>query len=159
MSAAQTRLGGDAVDYYTIGYERLKLDDLFALLKGAGVRCLVDVRNSPRSRVPSYNKRVLEARLEELGAAHGYHIRYVSMPALGNPPENRKGDCGSSEAIEYYRKHALAQGPQLDELREIIGKCRTALMCYEADPACCHRSTLAAILNERYGLAGADLRQ
>jgi uncharacterized protein (DUF488 family) len=145
------------VDYYMIGYEKLKLEDLFKTLKDAGVHCLVDVRNSPRSRVPYYNKNVLEDRLNQLGAAHGYHLKYISIPALGNPPENRK-HCGSSRAIAYYRDHVLTRERELDELRDIIKSCRTALMCYELDPACCHRSELAAVMKERYGLTSQDLR-
>jgi uncharacterized protein (DUF488 family) len=158
IHAMRPEKGSGEPDYYMIGYEKLKLENLFALLKDAGVRCLVDVRSSPRSRVPYYNKNVLVERLDELGSAHDYHIKYISIPALGNPPENRKGHCGSSEAIAYYRDHITTQGQALDELHDIIKRCRTALMCYEADPACCHRSELAAVMKERYGLTFRDLR-
>jgi uncharacterized protein (DUF488 family) len=154
----QSRLGTAEADFYTIGYERLKIEDLFALLRDAGVRCLVDVREAPWSRVPDYRKDVLEDRLTELSAAAGCHIRYISMPALGNPPENRKSDRPMAEMSMAYRQHALARARELEELQEIIKKCRSALMCYEADPAECHRSVLAATLAEKYGLTYADLR-
>ncbi len=145
-------------DFFMIGYEKIDVEELFDMLETAGVHCLVDVRNLPRSRRAFYNKDVLQRKLNDLSEAHGYKIEYISITALGNPPENRKGHCGSPEATAAYRSHVLTQEAALDELQGIIGRCRTALMCYEADPACCHRSELAVIIAERYGLTGRDLR-
>lgn len=158
-ATVQARLDGDGADFYTVVYERLKIEELFALLRAAGVRCLVDVREAPWSRVPDYRKSVLEDRLAELGAACGYSVKYISMPALGNPSENRKSDRPTREILANYGQHVRARSRELEELRELIMKCRTALMCYEADPAKCHRSVLAATLAEKYRLAYADLRQ
>ncbi len=155
----QARLGPIDVDFYTVGYEKLNVEDLFAILKGACVHCLVDVREAPWSRVPEYRKSVLEDRLEGLGASQGFRIRYISMPSLGNPPENRKSDRSHTDAMAFYRKHAAAKTKELDELRDIIARCKTALMCYEADPGECHRSELAKVMTEKYGLTFADLRK
>ncbi len=157
--STQARLGPIDVDFYTIGYEKLSVEDLFGILKMAGIHCLVDVREAPWSRVPDYRKDALEDRLEGLGAAQGYHIRYVPMPSVGNPPENRKSDRSHAEAMAFYRQHAVAKTKELDELRDIIARCKTALMCYEADPGECHRSELAKIMAERYELAYTDLRK
>jgi uncharacterized protein (DUF488 family) len=154
----QTRLGEDDADFYTAGYEKKTVDELFRMLKEAGVRCLVDVRESPWSQVPDYCKDTLENRHAELGESCGYHIRYISMPALGNPQENRKSDRPMAEIMMVYRQHALSKTMELEELYDILKKCKTALMCYEADPAECHRSALAAIIEEKYGLTYADLR-
>lgn len=155
----QSRLGLTDVDFYTVGYEKLSVEDLFAILKEAGVHCLVDVREAPWSRVHEYRKDVLEDRLERLGVAQGYHIRYISMPLLGNPPENRRSDRSHTEAMAFYRQHTMARTKDLDGLRDVIARWVTALMCYEADPAGCHRSELAKILYDRYGLTYADLRK
>jgi len=154
----QAQLGPIDVDFYTVGYEKLSVEDLFALLKGAGVHCLVDVREAPWSRVHDYRKEVLEDRLEGLGAAQGYHIRYISISSLGNPPENRKSDRSHNESMAVYRQHAMARRKELDELHVVVARWVTALMCYEADPVDCHRSELARIMAERYGLTYADLR-
>jgi uncharacterized protein (DUF488 family) len=156
---AQTRLGDDGVDFYTVGYEKLKLEDLFALLRQAGVHCLVDVRDFPWSRVPAYRKSALESRLPELSEANGYQIKYVSMPELGNPKENRKSDRSMGEMMTVYRDYALTRTREIGELYEIMKSCKTALFCYEADPAECHRSVLAAIMAEKYELTYADLRK
>jgi uncharacterized protein (DUF488 family) len=156
---AQTRLGEDGVDFYTVGYEKLKLDDLFALLRQAGVHCLADVRDTPWSRVPAYRKNALEDGLVRLSETSGYQIRYVSMLALGNPKEIRKSDRSLAEMMTAYRQHVLTEVRELRELHDIMKKCKTALMCYEADPADCHRSVLAALMAEKYGLTYADLRK
>jgi uncharacterized protein (DUF488 family) len=155
----QARLGPIDVDFYTVGYEKLSVEDLFAMLKGAGVHCLADVREAPWSRVNDYRKHVLEDRLEGLGTAQGYHIKYISMPSLGNPPENRRSDRSHTEAMAFYRQHTVTKTKELDDLHETITRCKTALMCYEADPAECHRSELAKIMAVRYGLTFADLRK
>jgi uncharacterized protein (DUF488 family) len=158
QGTVQSRLGAVDADFFTVGYERTSLEQLFLLLKGAGVRCLVDVRDAPWSRVPEYRKDVLEDRLAGLGREYGYQIRYVSMPAVGNPPENRRSDRSTEAMMACYRDYMLAKPAALDGLAGLLGKCRSALMCYEADPRECHRSVLAAILAERYGLSYADLR-
>ncbi|OPY29024.1 MAG: hypothetical protein A4E28_01133 [Methanocella sp. PtaU1.Bin125] len=154
----QARLGPVDADFFTVGYERLSVEELFSLLKVAGVHCLADVRDTPWSRVHDYRKGVLEGRLEGLGAAQGYHVRYVSIPSLGNPAENRKSDRSHAEAMTFYRHYVQSKTKELDELHDTMARCRTALMCYEADPAECHRSELARIMAERYGLTYADLR-
>jgi uncharacterized protein (DUF488 family) len=157
-TTVQARLGEDEADFFTVGYEKKSVEELFRMLKEAGVRCLVDVRESPWSRVPAYCKDALENRLGELGEASGYHIRYISLPALGNPKEIRKGDGSMTEMMAVYRQHVLSKARELEELYDIVKKCKTALLCYEADPAECHRSTLAAIMANKYGLSYADLR-
>ena len=154
----QSRLAAAEADFYTIGYEKLKIDDLFALLREAGVRCLADVRDVPWSRVPAYRKKALGEKLDELGAQNDYTIMYISVTALGNPKEIRKSGCALDEMMVAYRRHISEKARELDELRDLIRDCKTALMCYEADPAECHRSVLAAVMAERYGLSYIDLR-
>ena len=51
-----------------------------------------------------------------------------------------------------------SKGKALEELRELILSCPTALMRYEKDSSDCHRSILSEVLRERYGLQPADLR-
>jgi uncharacterized protein (DUF488 family) len=142
---------GIKADFFTIGYERMRVDELFLVLKGAGVRCLADVRVNPWSNVPDYCAATLEEKLDVLGKEHGYDIRYISLRELGNPfrDEGWKED---------YRQHISDKGEALGQLRDLILSCPTALMCYEKDPSDCHRSILSAVLRERYGLEPADLR-
>jgi uncharacterized protein (DUF488 family) len=154
----QSKLGmlGSEPDFYTIGYERLSLENLFLLLKDNGVHCLVDVREAPWSQVPDYRKAMLEEKLPELSCFYGYYIQYVSMPSIGNV--YRKNDLSDREIMESYRKHIVTREAELETLRDTVLKCKTALLCYEANPKECHRSVLASVLAGKYGLTYADLR-
>ncbi len=155
----QSKLGflGSEPDFYTVGYERLSLNDLFLLLKDNGVRCLVDVREAPWSQVSDYRKATMEEKLPELSLTYCFGIRYVSMPSVGNV--YRKNDMSDREILENYRRHIVTKVVELEAMREIILKSKTTLMCYEVDPKECHRSVLANVLAKRYNLTYLDLRE
>lgn len=125
---------------FTIGYEGATQADFVACLLQAGVTLLADVRAVPLSRRPGFSKNVLAAALREGG------IGYVGFKALGTPPDGR-------EAARKGRHADLARiyGAQLDlpeaqlaaqQLAEMAQDQPTALLCFERDPACCHRTLL-----------------
>jgi len=154
----QSKLGflGSEPDFYTVGYERLSLNDLFLLLKDNGVRCLVDVREAPWSQVSDYRKATMEEKLPELSLIYHYEIQYMSMPSVGNVYRNN--DLSDREIMDNYRRHIVTKVVELEAMREIVLKSKTALMCYEVDPNECHRSVLASVLASMYGFNYCDLR-
>ncbi|MFS0736305.1 DUF488 domain-containing protein [Sphingomonas sp. 1P06PA] len=125
---------------FTIGYEGATQADLVAALVAAGVKRLIDVRAVPLSRRPGFSKNVLAAGLREAG------IDYLGLKPLGTPPAGR----------EAARKHDLAglrriYAVQLDtpeaivaaaQMEEAARELPSALLCFERDPATCHRSLL-----------------
>lgn len=125
---------------FTIGYEGATQADVVATLVKAGVKRVADVRAVPLSRRPGFSKNVLAAGLREAG------IEYVGLKALGTPPEGRlaarKGDLAHLAEVyagQLELPEAMAQAAQLMEgAREMP----TALLCFERDPARCHRSLL-----------------
>jgi uncharacterized protein (DUF488 family) len=130
----------------TVGYEGITAEELIALLRDAGVDVLADIRLNPQSRKRGLSRRGLAAALEDVG------IRYVHLPALGNPKDNRDGfRRGEPAAWDRYR--AQFETPPaddaLDELVELAREHRVALLCYEHDHATCHRSLVAAELVRR----------
>jgi uncharacterized protein (DUF488 family) len=143
---------------WTIGYERLLPPELVAELRAAGVERLLDVRYRPQSRRAGMSK----TRLGELLGEHG--IAYEHRRALGTPPDIRwfYKHNRSAEGQERFGTYVEAESAEeLDalaaELRDPATP-RTALMCLEADPAVCHRRTLAEHLRERVpGLRVVDL--
>jgi uncharacterized protein (DUF488 family) len=132
---------------FTIGYEGAIQADLIAALRKAGVERLIDVRAVPLSRKPGFSKNVLAAGLAEAG------IDYVHLKALGTPPEGReaarKGRYSEMERIyaaQLDTPEAAAQAAQLVSLAE---EKPSALLCFERDPAHCHRTPLRkAVLPE-----------
>ena len=134
----------------TIGYEDAELGAFLATLHAAGVTLLVDTRERAQSRRRGYSKTALGLALKERGI--GYHLR-----ALGTPPAIRKAyklDRDFAALKAGYAIHLATQGAALDELGALAARERVVLLCYEANPATCHRSLIAGRLQE-LGLVGA----
>jgi uncharacterized protein (DUF488 family) len=134
---------------FTIGYEKARLADFVATLAAAGITTLIDVRDRPISRRPGFSKRQLEAAVEEAG------MRYLSLRALGTPPEGR--EAGKRRQWERFWSivETRLAGPEADlALHEAALTARqsaSCLVCYEADWRCCHRRRVAELLIERHG--------
>lgn len=129
-----------AMRIFTIGYEKATQDDLVARLREAGVELLADVRAVPLSRRPGFSKNILAAGLRAGG------IDYVGLKALGTPAEGREAarrhDLDRLRHIyagQLELPEALAQAAQL---LDMAAERPTALLCFERDPACCHRTLL-----------------
>ncbi|MBA3896518.1 MAG: DUF488 domain-containing protein [Sphingomonadaceae bacterium] len=125
---------------YTIGYEGATQADVVAALLVAGVWRVIDVRAVPLSRKPGFSKNVLKAGLAESG------IDYVHLKPLGTPPEGR-------EAARKGRNDVLERvyAAQLDlpeavvaaaQMLDLATEMPSALLCFERDPAACHRTLL-----------------
>jgi uncharacterized protein (DUF488 family) len=125
---------------YTIGYEGAMQDQVVAALQKAGVKMLADVRAVPLSRRPGFSKNVLAAGLKQAG------IGYVGLKALGTPPEGReaarKGNLSRLKAVYAEQLETIEAAMQAAQLVEIAKTRPTALLCFERDPATCHRSLL-----------------
>ena len=125
---------------FTIGYEGATQPELVAALQKAGVERVIDVRAVPLSRKPGFSKNILAAGLKEAG------IDYVHLKALGTPAEGReaarKGRFEEMERIyaeQLETPEAAAQSAQMIALAE---EKPSALLCFERDPAHCHRTPL-----------------
>ena len=131
---------------WTIGYEGHSPESLVATLRDAGVRLLVDVRDLPLSRRPGFSKKALAEAVE------GGGIAYSNIRALGAPkPIRAPYKAGESFATfqARYRKHLAGQEAALADLIEQAKGTPTALLCYEADPAACHRGIMGEELVAR----------
>jgi uncharacterized protein (DUF488 family) len=125
---------------FTIGYEAATVPDFLAALTSAGVQRVIDVRALPLSRRPGFSKSPLRAALDEAG------IEYVHLKALGTPAEGRAaaraGRHSDLERIysgQLELPEAMAQSAQMLEL---AAEKPSALLCFEREPAHCHRTLL-----------------
>lgn len=125
---------------FTIGYEGATQAEFIATLQAAGVKQIIDVRAVPLSRRPGFSKNVLAASLREAG------IDYVGLKALGTPAEGREAARkGKHEALErvYANQLELPEAiMQAAQMRELANEKPSALLCFERDPAGCHRTLL-----------------
>jgi uncharacterized protein (DUF488 family) len=132
----------------TIGYEGTAVPGFLDALREAGVQLVVDVRAVASSRRPGFAKTRLAANLEEAG------IGYVHLRGLGTPSDGRAAARSGrhSEMQRIFSEH-LATSVAEDDMQALVqlvqGGQRTCLLCFEADPAHCHRSIVAAALAQR----------
>ena len=125
---------------FTIGYEGATVAEFPAALQKAGVERVIDIRAVPNSRRPGFSKTPLRNALAEAG------IDYVHLLALGTPADGRaaaragrKDELKRIYAGQLELPEAIAEtGKMLDLSREKP----SALLCYERDPAACHRTLL-----------------
>jgi len=136
---------------FTIGYEGATVAEFLAALERAGVERVIDVRAVPNSRRPGFSKTPLRNALAEAG------IEYVHLRALGTPADGRAAaragrhaDLERIYAGQLELPEAIVQAAQMTEL---AAEKPSALLCYERDPAHCHRTLLLDAV-----APGADVR-
>ncbi len=134
------------MELFTIGYEQRQPDELLALLERARVSQLLDVRLRPMSRRPGLSKKALGRQCDELG------IEYLHDRRLGTPAEQLANlrETGIYD-WDAFRAYMATQPEALTQAAEFAEDARTALLCYELDPATCHRSLVADHLSEMGG--------
>ena len=125
---------------FTIGYEGATVPEFLASLQNAGVQRVIDVRAVPNSRRPGFSKTPLRNALAEAD------IDYVHLRALGTPADGRAAaragrdeDLKRIYAGQLELPEAIAQSAQMLDL---AAEKPSALLCYERDPAHCHRTLL-----------------
>jgi uncharacterized protein (DUF488 family) len=125
---------------FTIGYEGATVGEFVDALQKAGVERVIDVRALPLSRRPGFSKTPLRGALAEAG------IEYVHLKALGTPADGRAAaragrhaDMARIYAGQLELPEAIAESGQMLALAE---EKPSALLCFEREPAHCHRSLL-----------------
>ena len=124
---------------FTIGHSNHSSERFLALLQGAGITAVADVRSIPRSRRwPHFSRARIEHWLAEAG------IAYVFLGAeLGGKPADpallREGrpDYDLMAATPTFQAG-------LERVLDGAGRYRIALMCAEREPLDCHRFLLVS---------------
>lgn len=129
----------------TIGYEGATVASFLEALRADGVQLLVDVRAVASSRRPGFAKTRLATNLADAG------IDYLHLRALGTPADGRAAARAGrhDEMRAIFTAHLATPDAQaaLATLADIArGGKRVCLLCFEADPAHCHRSMVADAL-------------
>jgi uncharacterized protein (DUF488 family) len=128
---------------FTIGHGTATAQELAALLEGAGVERLVDVRTAPGSRRhPQFRREAMAGWLAEAGVAYRWE------PDLGGfrrPDPDSVNQALRHPAFRGYADHM--RGPRfwaaLDRLLAEADTGRTTAMCSETLWWRCHRRLLA----------------
>jgi uncharacterized protein (DUF488 family) len=132
-------MAAEALEACTIGHSSHTQERFIALLRGAGVTAIADVRTAPYSRRhPQFNRETLRATLQSERIAYVYLGRELG----GRPSAPEFYSAGVAD----YEKMAQAGefGAGLDRVIEGARKYRVALMCSEREPLQCHRCLLVS---------------
>jgi uncharacterized protein (DUF488 family) len=149
------------VKFVTIGVYGFSAEGFFQALQEAGVDVLCDIRWRRGVRGKEYsfaNSARLQKRLTELGIRY-VHVRDVAPnPALRKRQHDaddaegiakRKRTALTSTFIEGYREDILSKFDSGSFLGQLGPEPKTvALLCVEREPGACHRSLLAARLQQ-----------
>lgn len=130
----------------TVGHSTHEPDAFVALLRGAGVETIADVRRFPGSRrLPWFAAEAMERWLGEAG------VGYAHLPELGGrrkpAPDSPNGGWRVRQ-FQGYADHMAGDefAAGLRRLIELAGERRTAAMCAEAQWWRCHRRLVADAL-------------
>jgi uncharacterized protein (DUF488 family) len=146
-SAKRRHEAGSMTTLHTIGYEGCSIEDFVSTLAHAGIDTLIDIRDVPISRKRGFSKRSFTQSLAERG------ITYVHLRELGDPKPGRdaarRGDIQGFQRI--FRSHLEGEDAQdgLTSAVEIAFGSPSCLLCFEREPACCHRSIVAEAMSAR----------
>lgn len=153
----------------TIGVYGFDRESFLATLADAGVDLVLDVRQRRGVRGSEYawaNAKRLEAALAAAGVGYS-HLPELAptteMRQLQYAEDARRGEGKRSrsvlapEYVRHYEEEILAPA-ELESIVAWVGTGTAALLCVERDPQACHRSLVAARLEEELGFAVEHLR-
>ena len=153
----------------TVGVYQSSLEDFLDTLRRHRVAMVVDVRQRRGVRGREYawaNTLRLQAALVQAG------IRYRHLPELAPTTELRQlqyreddrlrvGKRSRVELADEYRRRYLHEVLDQVDLGAILGSlpedATSALLCVERDARACHRSLIAARLQDQYGVPTINL--
>jgi uncharacterized protein (DUF488 family) len=134
---------------YTIGFTRKSAAEFFGLLRGAGVRRLIDVRLNNVSQLAGFSKRDdLAFFVKELcGADYVHEPRLAPTQEMLDAYKKAKGDWA-----EYERRFLRLMADRQIEARLDRSLFDGAvLLCSEPTPEHCHRRLIVEYLADKWG--------
>ncbi|MFO7664397.1 MAG: DUF488 domain-containing protein [Chloroflexota bacterium] len=149
----------------TIGVIGYTAEAFFRALQNTGVDTLVDIRQRRAVRGSDYafaNSQRLQARLADLGIRYLHALQLAPTESVraqqaaadkASQTASRKRTDLSPEFIEAFQREVLDlfEPQPLDEALPDDAQV-VALLCVEREPAACHRSLVAARLQEEWGV-------
>jgi uncharacterized protein (DUF488 family) len=135
------------VTLFTVGHGARNIEAFLDLLRGAGVRRLVDIRTAPGSRKhPHFGRDALEASLA--GAGVDYVWEGEALGGWRRPRQNSRHASLRSSGFRGYADHMETEDFREARQRLIDGSARlpTTVMCAESLWWRCHRRLLADAL-------------
>lgn len=134
---------------YTIGHSNLTINQFIELLKNHSIETVYDIRSTPYSRFPQFNKENLSQTLINHHIAYilggenlGGRIKDPQCFKTKTVPEIKLNIAELIDYQELIRRDWFHKG--ITDLIEVSNSTKTVIMCSEENPARCHRSLLIA---------------
>ncbi len=137
---------------FTVGYQGHTIETFLDLLLAHGIAHIIDVRQLPFSRKPDFSKKRLTAHLAAVG------IGYTHLVQLGTPKPLRDEIRRTHDYPAFFAAMdalVAAQPEALQAALDIALLQPSALLCFEANQAECHRLSVARAIEQ---LAGEGCR-
>jgi uncharacterized protein (DUF488 family) len=142
-------------DLFSVGHSNHELASFLALLRGAGITAVADVRSSPYSkRYSHFNKGPLEGALLASGIAYVY-----LGDLLGGRPNSRALYDAEGRADYEAIRATAAFRHGLERLLDGAARYRVAMLCGEDDPLDCHRGLMITPALGELGVSPRHLRK
>lgn len=147
----------DVPTLLTLGHGRLTEEELAALVAGAGIDLVVDIRRFPGSRAnPASARGAIGATLAGIGVDYRWEERLGGRRSLTAAQRARSPDTWWR--VEAFRAYAAwTRSPDfrtaLPELVGPIASARTAIMCSESVWWRCHRRLVSDVLVMEHDIA------
>lgn len=138
-----------SVQLFTIGFAKTTAEQFFKLLRGAGVKRIIDVRLNNTSQLSGFSKKEdLRFFLREVGG-----IDYIHVPEL----------APTQEILDAFKKHRGSWSVYEQEFNALMSKrgienvisrdtaSLGCLLCSEKKPHHCHRRLVAEYLKKHWG--------
>jgi uncharacterized protein (DUF488 family) len=154
----------------TIGVYGWTQKSFLDALSDADVRLLLDVRQRRGVRGSEYawaNAKRLEVALDEAGIGYEHHQELAPTTELRELQYREDDRAGvgkrsrselAAQYAERYRREILGQVDLRPFVDEFPKDGAAALFCVERDPEACHRSLIAARLENELGVTVEHLR-
>lgn len=113
------------------------------MLHAHQIEQVLDIRRRPYSRKPGFSRRRLSEALQEAD------IAYDHLVDLGTPPPLLNEVRSTHDYDTFFRefeRYLQSQPAAISEALQRAQQQRTALLCLEALPNQCHRSSVATVL-------------
>jgi uncharacterized protein (DUF488 family) len=136
-------------EIFTVGHSTRSFGEFLGLLQSYEIRCLVDVRKTPKSRrMPHFRKESLEQALpsERIDYLHLEELGGWRRPVPGSPNAGWR-----SKAFQGYADHMRSPEFEsaLSRAMDIALHERSAIMCAESLWWRCHRMLISDLLTVR----------
>ncbi|MDE5441538.1 DUF488 family protein [Bradyrhizobium sp. CSA207] len=138
--------------FFTIGHGTRPIGEFVALLQGASVTFVADVRTVPRSRTnPQYNRETLPRALAAVSIGYEHIASLGGLRSRKREVPRQTNAFWQNDSFHNYADYAMSDAFQagLTHLRQLGDGQRCAIMCAETVWWRCHRRIITDCLIAR----------